>query len=175
MRAGPGEALLVIDMLNDFVLAGAPLEVPDARGIVAAIAARISRAHEDGVPVIYVCDAHTDDDPEFEVWPRHAVRGSRGARVIDELAPRENDTVVAKTTYSAFYGSELEECLGRLGASKLTLVGVLTNVCILFTAADAVMRGFRVEAARDGVAALTGEEHAFALSQMEKVLEVKLV
>ena len=94
--------MLVIDMLNDFVLPGAPLEVPSARRIVPAIEKRIETARRRGVTVIYVCDAHAEDDAEFEIWGRHAVKGTEGAEVIAELRPAPDDIVLAKTTYSAF-------------------------------------------------------------------------
>ncbi len=169
-----GVALLVIDMLNDFVLPGAPLEVPRAREIVPAIRRRIDEAHGKRIPVIYVCDAHGRDDPEFRIWTPHAVKGTSGARVIDELEPDEADTIVEKTTYSAFYGTRLEEILRGMDINRLVLVGILTNICVFFTAADAVMRGFEVEVPRDCVATVTEEEQRHALGQMEKVLRVKI-
>jgi nicotinamidase/pyrazinamidase len=170
-----GSALLIVDMLNDFVLPGAPLEVPAARDIIPAIKRRIEDVRREGIPVIYLCDGHATDDPEFKIWPEHALRGTGGAQVVDELRPDSGDTVVLKTTYSAFYGTDLERILREMKGQTVTIAGILTNICVFFTAADAVMRGFRVRVARDGVAALTDEEHAFALDQMEKVLRVKLI
>ena len=83
--------------------------------------------------------------------------------------------VVEKTTYSAFYGTRLEEVLSDKGIRHLTITGILTNICVFFTAADAVLRGFGVEVARDSVAALTRDENDFALDQMAKVLKVDLI
>lgn len=174
MSGTDGEALLVIDMLNDFVLPGAPLEVPLARNIIPAIRRRIDTARHDGIPIIYVCDAHSEDDPEFKIWGRHAVAGTEGARVITELGPAPDDIILAKTTYSAFYKTQLEDILKQKNIKKLTLVGILTNICVLFTAADAVMRVYRVEVPRDAVAAVTDEDQRCALGQMEKVLRVTL-
>ncbi len=59
---------------------------------------------------------------------------------MDELKPRAGDLVVGKTTYSAFYGTRLEEALNEMGVRHLTITGILTNICVFFTAADAVMR-----------------------------------
>ena len=64
-------ALLVIDMLNDFLLPGAPLEVPAGRDIIPCILEEIKAAREGDFPVIYLCDNHTPDDPEFVKWPAH--------------------------------------------------------------------------------------------------------
>lgn len=170
-----GEALIVIDMLNDFVLPGAPLEVPDARAIIPVLRRTIKSVRTRGIPVIYLCDSHDEDDPEFGIWPRHAVKGSPGAQVVDQLAPAAGDEVVTKTTYSAFYETRLEETLDRMGVKTLTLVGIMTNICVFFTAVEAVVRGFDVRIPRDGVAALSDREHQFALEQMEKVLKVRLI
>ena len=174
MSGNEGEALLVIDMLNDFVLPGAPLEVPLARSIIPAIQRRIEAARHGGITVIYVCDAHSEDDPEFGIWGRHAVAGTEGAAVIKELEPAAGDIVLAKTTYSAFYKTQLDDILKQNNIKKLALVGILTNICVLFTAADAVMRGYRVEVPREAVATVTDEDQRCALGQMEKVLRVTL-
>lgn len=168
------QALLVIDMLNDFVLPGAPLEVPRAREIVPALRRRIAEAREAGVDVVYVCDAHAPDDREFSRmgWPPHAVRGTEGARVVAGLAPREGEPVVRKTTYSGFHDSELQSVLSALGAEELVLTGCVTSICVFYTAADAVMRGYRVRVPVDAVAPLDEADGEFALRQMEKVLGV---
>lgn len=169
------KALIVIDMLNDFVLEGAPLEVPSSRKIISAIKRRIEEARSGAIPVVYVCDRHDIDDEEFKVWPRHAVKGTEGAEVIDEIAPLPGDIVIEKTRYSGFYNTDLEDLLRRYGIKTITIVGILTNICVLFTAADAVMRGFDVEVPRDSVAAATQQDNDFALDQMEKVLGVRII
>jgi nicotinamidase-related amidase len=171
-----GEALLVIDMLNDFVLAGAPLEVPATRAILPALQARLAEARARGVPVIYVCDAHAADDPEFARmgWPPHAVQGTAGAEVIAELAPQETDPVVAKTSYSGFHHTGLEGILQALGATDLVLTGCVTSICILYTAYDAVIRGYRVTVPAACVAPLDPADGEFALRQMERVLGVRV-
>ncbi len=171
------EALLVIDMLNDFVLPGAPLEVPKTRAIIPAIRARIDRARADDRPVIYVCDAHLPDDPEFTRmnWPPHAVRGTAGAQVITELAPKGTDPVVEKTGYSGFHQTGLEGLLQALDVDRLTLTGCVTNICIFYTAYDAVIRGHQVSVPVDCVAALNDEDGDFALKQMVDVLGVTVL
>jgi nicotinamidase-related amidase len=168
------EALLIIDMLNDFVLPGAPLEVPAARTILPALRMRLDAARARGVPVIYVCDAHRPDDPEFARmgWPPHAVKGSKGAEVVKELAPLETDPVVEKTSYSGFHHAGLEGILQALGIERLVLTGCVTNICILYTAYDAVIRGYQVVVPADCVAPLDPADGEFALRQMEQVLGV---
>lgn len=171
------EALLVIDMLNDFVLPGSPLEVPETRNIIRNIQREIKAARAGGKPVIYVCDTHAPQDKEFAKfsWPPHAVRGTKGGEVVAELRPEPGDPVIAKTTYSGFYGTTLEETLRRLGVDSLRLTGCVTNICIMFTASDAVLRDYGVTVVKDGVAGLAKEDHDAALRIMRNVMGVTLV
>jgi nicotinamidase/pyrazinamidase len=171
------QALLIIDMLNDFVLPGSPLEVPANRTILPVLRRRLEQARATGVPVIYVSDAHAPDDREFSRmgWPPHAVAGTRGAEVVEELKPLPGEHLVHKTTYSGFYQTELNRILEDLQVQELLITGCVTNICILYTAADAVMRGYRVSVPRDGVADLDPEAGQYAMEQMKQVLGVKIL
>lgn len=173
----PKEALLVIDMLNDFVLENAPLEVPDTRKVIPSIKAEIESARKEGNPVIYVCDAHTPDDREFARfgWPAHAVKGTEGAKVVDELKPGTGDIVIEKNTYSGFYNTGLEEALRNSGTARVRLTGCVTHICIMFTASDAVLRSFEVVVPENAVAGLSKEDHDAALRIMRNVLGVKVI
>ncbi|HWS15348.1 MAG TPA: isochorismatase family cysteine hydrolase, partial [Candidatus Methylomirabilis sp.] len=165
-------ALLVVDMLNDFVRTGSPLEVPETRAIVPALRRRIAKARREGELVVYVCDSHRRNDPEFVRmrWPPHAVEGTPGAGVVPALAPEPGDVVVEKRTYSGFHGTPLHFLLRRYGIRHLALSGCVTNICILYTAADAAMRGYDTTVDERLVAGLAPDTHAFALDQMERVL-----
>jgi nicotinamidase-related amidase len=170
------EALLVIDMLNDFVLPGAPLEVPDTRRIIKNIRREVDAAHRAGKPVIFVCDTHASDDKEFAKfgWPTHAVAGTKGSEVVAELRPEGNDLVIPKATYSGFFGTDLEATLDMLGVDSLRLTGCVTHICIMFTASDAVLRDYAVTVVGDGVAGLAKEDHEAALRIMRSVMGVKV-
>ncbi|HHT9124998.1 MAG TPA: cysteine hydrolase family protein [Candidatus Brocadiia bacterium] len=165
------KALLITDMLRDFIDKGAPLEVSGGRDIVANIQRQIENARKTNIPILYCCDRHKKDDPEFRIWPPHAVEGTKGADIIDELKPQKGDSIIPKTTYSNFFESTLDSTLRRLGVNHLILTGVCTNICILYTAVDAYMRGYGVTVPEDCVAALTKEDHKFALRQIKEVLK----
>jgi nicotinamidase-related amidase len=173
----PKEALLIIDMLNDFVLQGAPLEVPETRKVIPAIKREIETAKRQGRPVIYVCDAHEPDDKEFSKfgWPAHAVKGTAGAQVVDELRPRVDDIIIEKTTYSGFYNTKLDETLKNLGVDSLRITGCVTHICVMFTASDAVLRDYKVTVVKDGVAGISKEDHEAALRIMKNVMGVNLI
>ncbi|MBW2476889.1 MAG: cysteine hydrolase [Deltaproteobacteria bacterium] len=168
------DALVIIDMLNDFVRPGAPLEVPKNREIVPNIQRRIEVARSRQTPVIYVCDAHQPDDPEFSRmgWPPHGVRGTHGARVITELQPGETDPIIEKETYSAFVHTGLDGVLQALNVDRLILTGCVTNICIVFTAYEAVIRGYEVVVPVDCIAEIDPEDGKFAVKQMRDVLGV---
>lgn len=168
------EALLVIDMLNDFVGKGAPLEVPLARKILPNIRKKIEWARKNKIPVIYICDSHRPEDKEFNWWPPHAIEGTSGAEIVKEISPQKKDFIVKKRRYSAFLGTELELLLKELKVETIHLVGILTNICVLYTAAEATMRGYNVVVYRDCVTSISSEDHSFALNQMENVLKIKI-
>jgi nicotinamidase/pyrazinamidase len=171
------KALLIIDMLNDFVNEGAPLEVPDTRKIIPVVRKEIEHARASDVPVIYVCDTHDENDVEFDKfgWPPHAVKGTRGAEVVDELKPEESDIVVEKKTYSSFYNTRLDSELRRLGVKTVRLTGCVTHICIMFAAYDAGMLGYNVEVVSDGVAGLEKEDHDAGLRMMKNVMGAKII
>ncbi len=174
--ASTDRSLLVIDMLEDFVRPGAPLEVPETRRILPALRRRVARARKEGELVVYLCDSHRKNDPEFARmgWPPHAVAGTTGAAVVAAVSPEPGDVVVNKKTYSGFHGTGLQSVLRRRGIRKLSLSGCVTSICILYTAADAAMRGYDVTVDEALVAGLDRKTHTFALDQMEKVLGVRV-
>lgn len=171
------EALIIIDLLNDFVLEGAPLEVPENRKIIPVIKKEIEKSKADGNPVIFLCDAHDKDDREFSMfgWPAHAVDGTKGAEVVDELKPAGDDIVIKKTTYSGFYGTLLDETLKKLGVDSIRLTGCVTHICILFVAYEAVIRDYKVTVVESGVARLEKEDHDAAIRIMKNVLGAKII
>jgi len=175
--AASDRALLVIDMLEDFVRENGSLPVPETRKILPALRRRIRRARREGELVVYVCDSHRAKDPEFARmgWPPHAVEGTPGAAVVPEISPAPGDVVVEKKTYSGFFRTDLSAVLRRHGIKRLSLSGCVTNICVLYSAADAAMRGYDVTVEENLVAGLDRKTHAFALDQMEKILGVRVV
>lgn len=141
-------ALLVVDMLNDF-LDGA-LGNPAAEGIVAPIVRLADQARRTGEwVVVYANDAHEPDDVELKVFPPHAMAGSPGAMVIDQLRPHPGDVVVGKRFYSAFTQSTLEAQLLEHDVGRLVLVGQHTDCCVRHTSYDGFVRGFELVVCSD--------------------------
>jgi nicotinamidase-related amidase len=162
-RRLPRRALVVIDMIHDHLDAGALLEVPRARAVVPALKQRLASARARGMPIVYVVDEHEADDPDLDAWGTHAVRGTKGTEVWDEIAPLPGDRVVKKASYSAFFESRLGNVLEELGVDTLVLTGCLTEIGILATATDAMQRGYRVEVPPDAQAGSAAEAEAAAI------------
>ncbi len=138
-------ALIVLDMIVDYLTPGRPLHVPRAVEIVPAVRACIESARRAGTPVVYLCDHHEPGDPDLETWPLHAVQGTPRERVVAALAPHDDELVIPHRTYSAFFESTLEASLRALDVNTLVLTGCATEIGLLATATDALMRGFVVE------------------------------
>lgn len=168
-------ALLVIDMLKDFVEKGGALDCgEEARRIVPFIQAKIDEFHQAGDLVVFVRDSHRPDDPEFKMFPPHCVKGSRGAEIIDELRVAPGDLMVEKTRYSAFYGTDLEGILKDRGVDEVHVVGVCTSICVMDTVGDLRNRDYPVVVYREGVADFDGEAHRFSLARMEKTYGARI-
>lgn len=170
------KALVVIDMLADFVEEGGKLYCgPGARRIVPVIRSSIDEAHATGTPVFYICDRHNPDDSEFSMFPPHCVVGTRGAEIIEELSPGQGDRIVPKRRFSAFYGTDFDLSLRELGITHLVLAGVCTNICVLYTAADARMRNYEVTVIENGVASFDEGAHRAALNEMKNTLGASII
>ncbi|MDD5748497.1 MAG: cysteine hydrolase [Actinomycetota bacterium] len=168
-------ALLIVDMIKDFADPEGKLFVSDAKQTVSYIASLISEARKRGITVIYVNDSHDSDDEEFKKWGVHAVEGTWGSKVIDELSPANSDYVLEKKRFSAFFSTKLEELMKKLGVKHIVLVGTVTNICIFVSAVDAIMRGYEVTVPRKGVSALNNEDNEFALDQLSRVFGADVV
>jgi nicotinamidase-related amidase len=147
-------ALVVVDMQNDFVKEGGSLVVPDAEATIPAIRALLDLARQGGMKVVFTQDTHTDGDPEWEIWPEHVREGSWGWQIVDELAPREDELVIRKVRYDAFYGTHLDHFLRLWDVDTLVLCGTVANICVHYTAASAALRWLNVVIPKDATSAL---------------------
>ena len=158
-------AVVVVDMLEDFIYGVLKCErmVPKIPNVSAVLDA----ARANGVPVVYCNDSHKPSDFELNRWEAHAMRGTKGAQVIRQLAPKPSDYVVPKSSYSSFHQTELDDILrslhGGMGANTLVLAGVTTDCCVRHTAADAFFRRYEVKVVEDGVEAFSDVQHRTGL------------
>ena len=167
-------AVLVVDMLRGFLEEGYPLYIGEnSRRIIPNIQHLLERELEHGSRIFFICDNHDPDDLEFKMFPPHCIKGTAEAEVIQELAEYPGE-IIPKKRYSGFFGTSLEEKLKELRPEKLIICGVLTNICVMHTTADARNRDYEVEVPTDCVASPDDEAHRFALDHIEKVLGARL-
>jgi nicotinamidase-related amidase len=167
-----GTALLLIDVINDLAFPGARPIVDAAEAMAPRLARLKSRAARAGVPVIYVNDNFGRWRSDFKQTVAHAVaRGSKGRKIAQQLRPKTRDYFVLKPMHSGFHNTTLERLLHDLHVKRVILTGIAGNICVLFTANDAYMRGLRIHAPSDCIVSNTEADNEVALRQIQLVLK----
>jgi nicotinamidase-related amidase len=124
------------------------------------------------VPVIYANDNFGRWRSDFREIVRHVSEdGVRGKPLADMLCPDDQEYFVLKPKHSAFYGTSLDLLLTHLGARTLVIGGIAGNNCVVATATDAYMRGFRVVVPPEAIASEQRALNDAALAHMRNVLK----
>ena len=170
-----------IDSQLDFLYPAGALYVPGAERIVPAIAClnRFAAAH--GIPVVSTTDAHTEDDPEFQIWPHHCVAGTWGQRksestLLDRRVVIPNrpcdiaidgarQIIVEKQTVDVFTAPNLARVVERLAAERFVVYGVVTEICVQFAVLGLLKTGKPVAIVTDAIETLKAEDSERALSE----------
>jgi len=164
----------VIDMQNDFILPGAPLEGWQCMAIVPKIAKLVTLFRAYKRPVIWTKHLHQGEDIGIlePMWPstgprskeQALVKGTSGVEIVADLpAPQPSELVIEKHRYSSFFQTDLELNLRTMGVKTLMVTGVHTNICCEATARDGFMRDFQIVSVSDAQTAITRELHQAAL------------
>jgi nicotinamidase-related amidase len=170
-----GDALLIIDVINDLEFDGGENVFPWAKRLAARLAPFGSRARRAGMPVIYVNDNFGHWRSSFQQVYTHCTRaGARGRGVCRKLKPRRNDYFILKPRHSAFFATSLVPLLEDLGIKRLILSGIATNLCVLFTAHDAHMHNYPLIVLSDCCAAESDFDHNIALAQLQRFCRAKI-
>ena len=164
-------ALLVHDMQRYFVRAfelerdGQPLTDAQINIAIANIRRLLDAAHAANIPVYYTAQPPRQNPADrrllTDFWG-DGLQDDENARILDELAPTEADTVLTKWRYSAFVRSPLEEQLKDLGRDQLIIGGIYAHIGCLTTALEAFMRDIQPFMVADALADFTAEEHRMA-------------
>lgn len=119
------------------------------------------------VRIAYTQDTHIEGDSEWEIWPEHVRTGTWGWEIIKDLEPRSEDLICQKSRYDGFYASWLDHFLSRVWhVENLVIVGTVSNICVLHTAASAGLRWFPIVVPANGISALNDFDQALTLRQV---------
>jgi len=166
-----------VDTQNDFMLPGGNLYVPGAEKLLPNIRLLTDEARHGGVFLVSHGCFHTPDDPEFEIFPPHCVRGSPGAEFVPEAltdkvarVPNEPQAILPddifayqqilleKQTLNIFESRHADALVRRLPEAQFFVFGVVTEYCVNFAAKGLLQRGRRVAVVRDAIETLKQEE-----------------
>jgi len=171
-------AILIIDMLNDFAnetgalyCEGAKIITPKLQELFKWVRAR----EDDDIHIVHIQEAHRKNDADFKVRPRHAVAGTWGSEIIEELKPQGDEYVIPKRRHSAFAHTDLELYLREENIDTVVVTGTWTNVCVRSTAADALARAFKVITLSDGVHSKTQEMNEYGLNDLSIFTKVMTI
>lgn len=174
-------AILVIDMLNDFVGETAKLRCPGGEKIIPDLQ-RLFRwvrdrrlEGKDDVEIVHVQEAHRKNDADFRVRPAHAVKGTWGSDFIPELYPNNDEYIVQKRRHSGFAHTDLDLYLREENIDTVVVSGVWTNVCVRSTATDALANAFKVVTLSDGVHSKNDEMHESGLRDLSIFTKVMTI
>jgi len=167
-------ALLIVDMINGFDFPDASALLQRAAAAAGPIAALAQRARAAEVPVVYVNDNFGRWRSDFRGVIAHVRAHTAGAAIADTLAPHERDYFVLKPRHSGFLGTSLEVLLQHLQARCLILTGIAGDSCVLFTAMDAHMRGYRLLAPADCIASADDANNRRALDLLRESMRADI-
>ena len=155
-----GDALVIVDVQNDFLPGGA-LAVPQSDEILPVINNYIAAFEKRGLPIYMTRDWHPPDHCSFKEyggpWPTHCVAGTKGAAFSTELKFSSPFTIVSKATtsdheaYSDFSTTDFEPNLRVAGVSRLFVGGLATDYCVFSTVKDALALGFKTYLLLDAI------------------------
>lgn len=157
-------ALIIIDMQNDFVLSD-KTAVKGAKATIPAIKRAMKICHEKNIPVFHVIRAYNENGDNAEIFRKElfqkgqgfCIKGTKGAQIVEELAPAKDDFILIKPRFSAFFETNLKELLQDKHINHVLVAGTQYPNCIRATAVDALCHDFFVTVLTDCCSAQTKE------------------
>ena len=161
-------ALIVVDVLNEALTGVFACE--RINNIVKPVKTMVEFARKKGIPVIYTNDAHLEGvDKELWLWGKHSMKGTKGAEVISEIAPKEKDFVIPKRRYNAFFQTDLQLLLTELGVDTVIIVGLLAHICVINTVAEAYFWGYKIYVPADCTDSASAKDYEYVIDYMSKI------
>jgi nicotinamidase/pyrazinamidase len=178
-----------VDVQADFMLPGGKLYVPGAEKLLPNIRRLTDAARQERVFLVSHGCFHTPDDPEFEIFPPHCVKGTKGAELVPEAltetfarVPNEpvaelpdnlskyQQILLEKQTLNIFESRHADALVQRLGdQAEFVVFGVVTEYCVSFAAKGLLSRGRRVAVVQDAIETLKLEDGQATVSELERL------
>lgn len=173
-------ALLVIDLERGFLDQSSPLCIRQAAATLPACGRAIAYARGAGIPVFFVTRAYRANGSDVELTRYRGWRdggaplapGSTGPGSVEtppEVTPRPGDYTIVKPRFSAFFQTELDLILRRLGVHTLYLAGTTTPNCIRSTFYDALSLDYDAVVLSDCTSSVTPAVQQANLADMQRV------
>jgi nicotinamidase/pyrazinamidase len=176
-----------VDAQADFMLPGGKLYVPGAEKLLPNIRRLTDAARQGRVFLVSHGCYHTENDPEFAIFPPHCVQGTPGASLVPEALTEKAVTVpneaaaslppdlsryqqilLEKQTLNIFESRHADELVERLGPNvEFVVFGVVTEFCVRFAAKGLLERGRRVSIVRDAIETLNSEDGKRAVAELQ--------
>jgi nicotinamidase-related amidase len=163
------DALLLVDVLNDFEHEDGEKLLESFRSRHDGFVAALERARADGLTVVYANDTYGDWRGNGPALVQRALEG-RGGELVEAIAPDEDDCFVVKPRYSAFDHTPLELILREREVERLLLGGMSTEGCVAQTAIDARELGFKITVLAKACATIDEGIEQVALEYLEQVV-----
>jgi nicotinamidase/pyrazinamidase len=163
VQLASGDALIIVDIQNDFLPGGA-LGVRNGDEVIPVLNeyARLFARH--GLPIYVTRDWHPPDHCSFREqggpWPVHCVAGTRGAAFADSLQVPADAAIISKATspvkeaYSTFEGTDLAMKLRQQSVGRVFIGGLATDYCVVNSVNDARRLGFATFVLEDAIRAV---------------------
>lgn len=170
-----GTVLIMLDLITNFEFEDGDTLLRHTLSAARKLADLKRRAKRAGIPVVYVNDNFGKWQEDFKTMSEHFMRTrSKGHEVVELIRPEPDDYYVLKPHRSGFYSTSLELLLRDLKARRLIITGITTDICVLFTANDAYMRGFELHIPSDCVAAVKPSHSKQTLDFIKRVLKADI-
>jgi len=169
------QALLIIDVFNDFRFEGGVALAEQFRPVIPMLVLLLEHFRGWGVPVVFVNDNFDcwHEDMHGVIAYTREVGHPVSREAADALMPRQGDVRLLKSRHSAFYRTQLPALLEHLLVEELVLAGIAGDACVLTTALDAHVYGYKVAVVRDGIASQTPARNRRVLEHLHETLGMK--
>ena len=178
-----------VDVQRDFVLPGGKLYVPGAEKLLPNIKRLTDAARQGKVFLVSHGDFHAPNDPEFQIFPPHCVKGTQGSELVPEAitgqvlqVPNEPEAkipedlspyqqiLLEKQTLSIFESRHAEELVRKLGShAEFVVFGVVAEYCVSFAVKGLLERGRRVAVVQDAIETLKREDGEKAVAEFQRL------